>query len=186
MVNATQRSVQLAEVTSDIPDVFTIVSDSCTGGVLGPGASCTVEVQFAPITVGLALGVITFRLGDGTVVTASLTGEGIPEPTLDLVPAVAGAGQTVTAFGAGFPPGSTIELTQPGASTPAPVVVDGDGTFAHVVVVLPNTPSGPASIVVRAQPDTFDDVIAELLVTSRGSTSADAALRGGLAGSLGR
>jgi hypothetical protein len=39
---------------------------------------------------------------------------------------------------------------------------------------------------VSGQPDAFDDVVAELLVSSRGAASADAALRGGLSGALGR
>jgi len=102
------------------------------------------------------------------------------------VPAVAGAGQTVTVFGVGFPPGSTVELSQPGSSTTEPIVVDADGTFAHVVVVMPNTLTGPAVLGVSGQPDAFDDVAAELLVSSREATSADAALRGALAGALGR
>ncbi len=186
LTNATARTLQVSAVSIDLPDVFTIASDGCGGTPLAPGASCGVEVQFAPITVGRAIAAVAFRLSDGTVVTAALDGDGVPEPTLDLVPAVAGAGQTVTVFGVGFPPGSTVELSQPGSSTTEPIVVDVDGTFAHVVVVLPNTLTGPAVLGVSGQPDAFDDVVAELLVSSRGATSADAALRGALAGVLGR
>jgi hypothetical protein len=137
-------------------------------------------VQFAPVAIGVANAVVTFRLGDGSIVTATLVGDGVPEPTLDLVPAVAGAGQTVTVFGAGFPPASTVELTQPGVALPQPVVVDPDGTFAHVVVVLPNTPTGPVLLAVAGQVDRFDDVDAELLVSSRGAASDGAALRSGV------
>ena len=186
LTNATDRAVQVTTVSIDLPDVFVIATDGCTGMSLTPGASCVVDVQFAPITVGSALAAVVFGLSDGTVVTAALDGEGVPEPTLDVVPAVAGAGQTVTVFGVGFPAGSTVEFSQPGTSTAEPIVVDANGTFAHVVVVLPNTLTGPAVLGVRGQPDAFDDVVAELLVSSRGATSADAALRGALAGALGR
>lgn len=186
LTNATARTLQVFAASIELPDVFTIASDGCSGLALAPGASCTVAVQFAPITVGRANAAVAFRLSDGTVVTATLEGEGVPEPTLDLVPAVAGAGQTVTVFGAGFAPGSTVELSQPGSSTTEPIVVGANGTFAHVVVVLPNTLTGPAVLAVNGQPDAFDDVTADLLVSSRGATSGDAALRGGLAGSLGR
>jgi len=186
LTNATARPLQVSAVSINLPDVFTIASDGCSGASLAPGTSCGVEVQFAPITVGRAIAAIAFRLADGTVVTAALDGDGVPEPTLDLVPAVAGAGQTVTVFGVGFPPGSTVELSQPGSSTTEPIVVDADGTFAHVVVVLPNTLTGPAVLGVSGQTDAFDDVVAELLVSSRGATSADAALRGALVGALGR
>jgi len=186
MTNATDRAVQVTTVSIDLPDVFVIATDGCTGTSLAPGASCVVDVQFAPITVGSAFAAVVFGLSDGTVVTAALDGEGVPGPTLDVVPAVAGAGQTVTVFGVGFPAGSTVELSQPGTSTAEPIVVDANGTFAHVVVVLPNTLTGPAVLGVRGQPDAFNDVVAELLVSSRGATSADAALRGALAGALGR
>jgi len=186
LTNATDRAVQVTMVSIDLPDVFVVATDGCTGMSLSPGASCVVDVQFAPVTVGSALAVVVFRLSDGTVVTATLEGEGVPEPTLDLVPPVGGAGQTVTLFGVGFPPGSTVELSQPGSSTTEPILVDADGTFAHVVVVLPNTLTGPAVLGVSGQPDAFNDVVAELLVSSRGATSADAALRGALAGALGR
>ena len=75
---------------------------------------------------------------------------------------------------------------QPGVASPEPVFVDADGTFAHVVVVLPHTPTGPVLLTVTGQPDVFDDVSAELLVSTRGSASSDAALRRGPVGALGR
>ena len=186
LTNAANRAVQVTTVSIDLPDVFVIAIDGCTGMSLTPGASCVVDVQFAPNTVGSAFAAVVFGLSDGTVVTASLDGEAVPGPTLDVVPAVAGAGQTVTVFGVGFPAGSTVEFSQPGTSTAEPIIVDANGTFAHVVVVLPNTSTGPAALGVRGQPDAFNDVAAELLVSSRGATSADAALRGALAGGLGR
>ena len=186
LTNAANRAVQVTTVSIDRPDVFVIAIDGCTGMSLAPGASCVVDVQFAPNTVGSAFAAVVFGLSDGTVVTASLDGEAVPGPTLDVVPAVAGAGQTVTVFGVGFPAGSTVEFSQPGTSTAEPIIVDANGTFAHVVVVLPNTSTGPAALGVRGQPDAFNDVVAELLVSSRGATSADAALRGALAGGLGR
>jgi Tol biopolymer transport system component len=187
LTNAGARTLQVESVLLDVADVFTLVGDSCSGTPLAPGSSCSVEVQFAPITVGPVSATVTFRLADGSLVVAQLDGEGVAEPTLDLLPAVAGAGQTVTVFGAGFPPGVTVELSRPGSSTVEPIAVDADGTFAHVIVVLPNTPVGLAVLSVSGQPDAFGDVGVELLVSSRGSASAGAALRGGwLGGALGR
>ena len=180
LFNATPSSIAVGAVSVDPAGPFSIVSDGCVGPSLAPAGSCAVEVQFAPIDLGAASAVVTFRLGDGSAVTATLVGDGVPEPTLDLLPAVAGAGQTVTVFGAGFPPASTVELTQPGVAISQSVVVDPDGTFAHVVVVLPNTPTGPVLLAVAGQVDRFDDVDAELLVSSRGATSDGAALRSGV------
>jgi hypothetical protein len=182
LTNATNSTVRVSSVTVDATGVFSLVTDACSGIAIAPAASCSVEVQFSPIAVGPAVGSASFRLDDGTVVTAALSGEGVGSPTLDLVPAVAGAGQTVTVFGAGFPAGSTVELVQFGVATAEPVLVDADGTFAHVVVVLPHTPTGPTSLTVNGQLDVFDEVSAELLVSTRGRASTDAALRGGAIG----
>jgi hypothetical protein len=179
LFNSSTNTVGITLVSVDGGGPFSIVSDLCSGLRLAPSSSCAVDVQFAPTAVGVVTGLVTFQLDDGTIATASVDGEGVPGPTLDLLPAVAGAGQTVTVFGVGFPPGSTVQLTQPGVALPQPVVVDAAGTFAHVVVVLPNTPTGPVLLTVVGQPDTFADVDAELLVSSRGATSGGAAVRSG-------
>jgi hypothetical protein len=187
LTNAGSRTLEVVSASIDVAGAFAVVGDSCSGSPLAPRASCSIEVQFAPIAVGPESAIVTFRFADGSLATAELFGEGVPEPTLDLLPAVAGSGQTVTVFGAGFPPGVTVELSRPGTSTVEPITVDADGTFAHVIVVLPNTPSGSASLSVSGQPDAFGDVAAELVVSNRGSASGDAALRGGrLGGALGR
>ena len=177
LFNASRRTIDVTAASVDATGPFSIVSDGCAGLRLAAAASCSIDVEFAPSDVGPTTSFVSFALADGTVVTATLDGQGVPEPTLELVPAVAGTGQTVTVFGAGFPAGSTLELTQPGDALVHPVVVDPDGTFAHVIVILPNTPTGPGAIDVAGQRDLFGDVATELLVSSRGSTSNGAALR---------
>ena len=179
MANSTQNTVGIISTSIQPAGPFTLLTDGCAGLRLAPAASCLVEVHFAPTAVGFASGVLTFGLDDGSVVSTTLDGEGVPEPTLDLLPEVAGAGQTVTVFGTGFPAGSTVELTQPGDALAHAITVDPNGTFAYVVVILPNTPTGPALLAVAGQPDQFADVEAELLVSSRGATTDAAALRSG-------
>jgi hypothetical protein len=181
LTNAGSRTLDVVGASIDVAGAFTVVGDTCSGAPLAPGIVVLVEVQFAPIAVGPASAFVTFRLADGSLVTGELSGEGVPEPTLDLVPAVAGSGQTVTVFGAGFPPGTTVELSRPGSSTLEPITVDVDGTFAHVIVVLPTRRSArrcSASTVSPMRSTTW----AEFVVSNRRSASADAALRGGLAG----
>ena len=182
LTNPTTSTLRVGSTSVEAAGVFSLVTDSCSGSAIAPGSSCSIEVQFAPTAVGPAAGSAVFQLADGTVITASLSGEGVAAPTLDLLPAVAAAGQTVTVFGAGFPAGTTVELMPPGIASAVPVVVDADGTFAHVVVVLPRTPTGPTPVIVNGQLDVFDDVSAELLVSTRGNASTDAALRGGALG----
>ncbi len=158
---------------------FSLVADNCTGQSLAAGASCTVDVQFVPLVVGAANGVLTFDLADGTSVSAALVGDGSAEPTLDVVPGVATPGQVVTVFGAGFPAGAIVEFSRSGVAGVDQLTVDPDGTFAHVFVVLPNTPSGPMTLTVAAQPDLFGDVTGELLVSSR-SAASTAVFRDGI------
>jgi hypothetical protein len=184
LTNTTSSALRIGSVTVQDPG-FALVADACSGLAISPASSCSVEVQFAPTALGPAVGSATFQSTEGTVVIATLLGEGVAAPTLDVLPAVAGAGQTVTVFGAGFPAGSTVELLQPGVAVPEALVVDADGTFARVVVVLPHTPTGPGLLTVVAQPDVFGDVSAELLVSTRGGSASDVALRGPV-GAFGR
>lgn len=177
LTNRTADTVGVTAVSLTPTGVFSIMTDACSNTTLAPGASCAVEVRFAPVDIGPTSGTATLQLDDGSTVTATLDGEGVSEPTLDLVPTVARASQTVTVFGAGFPPDSTVELTQPGAASPQAVVVEADGTFAHVVVLLPNTPIGPVTLSVAGQTDAFADVEVELLVSRRGTSAGGAALR---------
>jgi hypothetical protein len=164
---------------------FSLIADNCTGQSLTTGASCTVDVQFAPLVVGPANGLLTFDLADGSAVSAALVGDGSAEPTLDVVPGVAAPGQVVTVFGAGFPAGAIVEFSRLGVAEVDQLAVDPDGTFAHVFVVLPNTPSGPMTLMVAAQPDLFGDVAGELLVSGRTAAST-AVFRDGLGASLAR
>jgi hypothetical protein len=178
---ATVGSVRLEPTTA-----YSIADDGCTGTTLGAGATCTVEVSFAPVEVGANTGTISFDISDGTVAEASLLGDGAAEPTLGPVPAVATPGQVVTVFGGGFPAGAVVQLARPGTSEVDEISVDVDGTFAHVFVVLPRTPSGPMTLTVTGQTDLFDDVTTELLVSGRGTGSGAAPFRDGVGNPFGR
>ncbi len=90
---------------------------------------------------------------------------------------MAAPGQVVTVFGAGFPAGAVVEFSRSTVPDVDQVTVDPDGTFAHVFVVLPNTPSGPMALFVAAQPDSFGEVTGELLVSNRSGDSNTAAFR---------
>jgi hypothetical protein len=182
-LTATIRSVRLGSTAST---AFSIAADGCTGTALGAGATCAVEVAFAPVEVGPSTDTISFDISDGTSVTASLSGEGSAEPTLGPVPAVAAPGQVVTVFGGGFPSGAVVELARAGTSEVDEIRVDVDGTFAHVFVVLPRTPSGPMTLTVTGQPDRFDDVSAELLVSGRATGSGAAPFRDSVGNPFGR
>jgi hypothetical protein len=185
--NQTGDTINLRTISIDpaVEGTFTVLSDTCSNTQLPVGGGCMIEVQFAPTVVGEASAFLTAELSDGSVVTASLSGEGTAEPTLDVVPEVAAAGQVVTVFGAGFPADSTVEFSWDVVAGSEFVVVDPDGTFAHVVVVLPNTPMGPVSVEVAGQLDQFNDVEGELLISGSGGSNM-AVLRDGVSRPYGR
>ena len=185
--NPTSDTINLRTISIEpaVEGPFSVLSDTCSNTQLPVGGGCMVEVQFAPTAIGAASGLLTMEISDGSVVTASLSGEGSAEPTLDVVPEVAAVGQVVTVFGAGFPADSTVEFSWEVVAGSEPVVVDPDGTFAHVVVILPNTSIGPVTVEVAGQPDVFNDVSGELLISGSGGSST-AVLRDGVSRPYGR
>ena len=188
LTNPGTVSVQPATVRLDPPTAtpFAVVVDACSGASLAPGASCSVDLSFAPVGIGSFSGLLSFDLTDGSTVSASLVGEGTAEPILTPVPAVAAAGQVVTVFGSGFPAGAVVELTRGAAPDGEQVTVDPDGSFAHVFVIMPRTSSGPLTMTVAGQVDLFADVTAEVLVSDRSSGSDAVVFRDSVSSPFGR
>jgi hypothetical protein len=56
-------------------DQFALSGDTCSGTTLAPGAECLVAARFAPDVAGAASATLRV-LGDGTALSASLTGQG--------------------------------------------------------------------------------------------------------------
>lgn len=89
----TLTNLTAANVAFDAPNVsgdFVIRSDVTGGqsciGPLGPGASCFVQVAFAPTATGPAAGTLTLA-SDGGTAKATLSGYGSPDTGLSLNPA---------------------------------------------------------------------------------------------------
>ena len=79
---------------------FSIVADACSGVALQPGATCTVDLRFAPGAPGNAASVLGAD-GDGASTSATLVGVGLAPGALTLTPASHdfGSGNLGTAFG---------------------------------------------------------------------------------------
>jgi outer membrane protein assembly factor BamB len=60
------------------PSQFHVGPDTCNGAVLAGGASCNVEVEFAPTTPGAATATMTVSAATGGSVDATLSGTGNP------------------------------------------------------------------------------------------------------------
>ena len=166
IVNTTPDAATVVEVRLDPADTtaFEIVEAGCAGDAVPASGRCSVTVAFAPTTTGEQSVQLIASLDSGTEISATLGGVGAAPPTLTVFPGVARTGQVVTLRGAGFPTGLAVELTWSG--TTSEVAVDDTGGFAIPVVVLPHTPSGPASASVDGQTDQFGDVTATVLVTT--------------------
>ena len=66
-------STQL-QYNSGSPTAFSLISDGCTNASLGPGRSCTIIVQYAPVTSGQRDEVLVFALAKNPQVLNQLFG----------------------------------------------------------------------------------------------------------------
>ena len=61
---------------------FVVASDACDGAALAPNANCTIEVSFAPTTVGAKAATLSISAGANNASSVALSGESLPEFTL--------------------------------------------------------------------------------------------------------
>ncbi|MEM8621791.1 MAG: hypothetical protein AAGF73_18965 [Actinomycetota bacterium] len=171
-------SVSVASVAITGSDDFTINDDACSGVTVSSGATCSIDVEFAPTTSGTLTAELMVRFSDGSSAVTSLTGTGATTPVLVAMPDVVVAGQVIALRGSGFPAGATVEWIVESSADAGAVVVDEEGSFVETIVVLPRTTAGPHTITIEGQDDLFGDVSAELIVGDRSDRST--AVRGQL------
>ncbi len=119
------------------PDQFIKTADTCTGTTLGPSATCSITLAFAPTSVGASAASIEVTAIPGGAVMASVSGVGLatPAPDLAMSPAAidfgnVGAGQTSPDASSCFqPPANRLTVTNTGtvASASLTAVVSGAG-----------------------------------------------------------
>ena len=80
------------------PSSFTIVSDGCKGKMIGPSASCTIDVKFAPTSTGTQGGTLSLSATPGGSLSSTLGGPGLNPAALVMSPAMPmfTKGQTIT------------------------------------------------------------------------------------------
>ncbi len=178
----TAASVSVASIVVDAgaDGDFTVDPTTCTS--LAPGSRCNVSVTFAPVATGERTATMIATMTDGSTATIALRGVGAPEPSLTVVPGVAANGQVISVLGSGFPAGATVEVEGLDGRVISAVLIDDTGGFAEALVVLPNTPTGPATVTVLGQTDLFGDVSAAVLVTASSNGGNPAVLGGGVLG----
>jgi len=92
-------TIQSVSITGDDPVHFSYI-DMCTGDILSPSDSCTIDVQFLPLSVGIKNATLSIQSDDPNtpVVDVSLRGTGLNNPPTANAggPYTATEGQSIT------------------------------------------------------------------------------------------
>jgi hypothetical protein len=142
---------------------FTIVTTDCNGANLPPGASCGIVVAFTPTTNGPRTGLLSAGSAIASA-NATLTGTGVTEPTLRLLPNVVELGGITIAVGTGFPPNQPIQVHWVGDTTMFTGTADSSGNVTITVFVRPQEIPGPRTFTAVDQPPQFTAVTTPGLV----------------------
>ncbi len=144
------------------PDDFVIGNDECTGRRVDAGASCNVEVLFAPTAAGRRTASVRVTTVDGAYTTFLVSGDAHYEPKLAASTTMVVAPAKLTIIGAGFAPNAPVTLTwADGAGRPITVTTDATGALLAELIVRPNDRRGVRTIVAQ----TLDGEIASAEVT---------------------
>jgi hypothetical protein len=160
---------------------FGVQADRCAGQALDPGASCSVDVRFAPAVAGPLSGTLTVGGGSATIAIALHgNGGGASSAALAWSPATGDFGTVSTASAAR----QTFTLTNGSAAATPPVTVTSTGPDAAVFALSSDTCTGQAlgagkscTVVATFRPKAAGPKTASL-VAKAGSATAQATLIG--------
>lgn len=169
---------------------FTISDNACLGASLGPGESCVIDVQFAPIAAGERMATLTVETEGEGAVAADLLGVGDTAAQLRIAPSShvfgavdlgAGGGPAVfTVTNIGGAPSGNLTVAINGDPQFTIVAQDCAGTPLSGTTVAPNngTVGNFCTVSVEFAPDVAGTATAELIVTAMPGGSVTAALSG--------
>lgn len=92
--NSTSQSIQISHADGpplDLPMAmragpqsgdFDVISDTCSLATLANGSSCLIDVIYSPSQIGLGAALLSFDISEPGPIQIPLSGEGIPDPTL--------------------------------------------------------------------------------------------------------
>ena len=139
-------------------------------GTTSSGSTDTLQLTLTPTAAGQypISGQVEIFNGDGPYEqgpTASAELTVLQQPTIRVLPPVAGPGSVVLVYGTGFPPGEAVQLAwNPGITAAAtPPVAGPDGTFVAQMLILGGDLTGERTVVVTGAG--FGQVTAPFLVT---------------------
>ncbi|HYN48796.1 MAG TPA: choice-of-anchor D domain-containing protein [Candidatus Nanopelagicales bacterium] len=130
-------------------DDFLVTASTCSGTMLYPGDTCTVQLLFLPLAAGSRTAELRVSATTPAPPTpARLTGAG-GAAKITVKPAVGPPGTVTIVTGSGFGPGVPIALTWSTGISPtllAPVVTDAKGGFVAQLLVLPRDRLGTRQV----------------------------------------
>lgn len=127
VTNVSADSVAIAQATAAGPNGadFPLSADACSNTTLAAGQSCTVSVAFKPTISGSEWATLEFPYqGQGGMVTAGLSGEGLIEPILSFSPTSLAFPSTVEQTSSGP---LAVTLTNTGNATAQQLQAGGSG-----------------------------------------------------------
>ena len=159
---------------------FVLDSTTC-GAKLAAGASCTVQVHFAPAVTGAADATLSVTASPGGTATAGLAGTGVTQAALSVTPATFDYGQVPENTASGD---QTFTVTNTGQSTSGTVAVSLGGTNAADFAIDSNTCAaglpggGSCTVTVHFTPGSTGTLTASLSATAAPGGTATASLQG--------
>jgi hypothetical protein len=147
VTNTGQADLRIREVSREGDPAFTVAGQDCRGATVPPGASCSIDVAFAPVARGLVQGqlVLLDNAGEGRQ-TIPLTGTGVT----DLPDLIVSTFRTT---------GEAFDGGDGEVHVPVEVVVRNDADVeARVFKVAVEFTGAEGSSVVRFLADRSDDV----------------------------
>jgi Tol biopolymer transport system component len=129
---------------------YRIVSSSCLGQTMIPGASCTVEAVFAPKAAGHRTAILRVTAATGEYTGIIVGGTSTFAPKFQVATDSVVAGQPIGVGGSDFQPGSTVTIAWADGWGDAVVVpTDAKGRFLTTFPTHPNDRAGVRQLVVQ-------------------------------------
>ncbi len=177
---ATTGSLTTSFVGADASS-FTFQGNTCTNATLAPTLSCTMGVVFMPTSAGVKSAQLQVVGSPGGTVTASLSGRGLAQAALSVVPATRDYGTTIVGT-QGASQVFTVSNTGGVATTVPTAVVSGTNPTNFVITANTCTAAIPAggtcAVTVRFDPSASGARSGSLVVSASTGGSTTATLSG--------
>ena len=171
-------SIRLAD-----QEQFKIAMDGCSGQTVQPGASCTVQVAFAPANPGMKQASLEATVAGGPTLASSLTGTGAANATFQIAPAEYDFGSLST--GSASPARSFLLKNIGGVPSGSPIAIQmsagpqsGDFTIANNACTAQLQPMGSCTFTVAFKPSTNVAEVGTLTAGAPGTTTGTLSLTG--------